>query len=189
MSTKKIDEALGINSIDEFLSDLKIDDSEMSSFSEIDSNVKRCVDNIDGQIAEYNKGGIAKVDIANLDSSLGEIRSLIETSKDTIRHIHEQLVDSELIDSELVSALSKLLEATHLTISEYINLFKDRQAFYDKVRLEMMKHQNKKELMERKHQMDLEKLSMTKKDESNTVEAKNMVAYSQEDITKMINSD
>ena len=79
MSTKKIDEALGINSIDEFLSDLKIDDSEMSSFSEIDSNVKRCVDNIDGQIAEYNKGGITKVDIANLDSSLGEIRSLIET--------------------------------------------------------------------------------------------------------------
>lgn len=43
--------------------------------------------------------------------------------------------------------------------------------------------------MERKHQMDLEKLSMTRKDESNTVEAKNMVAYSQEDITKMINSD
>ena len=78
----------------------------------------------------------------------------------------------------MVSALSKLLEATHLTISEYINLFKDRQAFYDKVRLEMMKHQNKKELMERKHQMDLEKLSMVKKDDSNTVEAKNMVAYS-----------
>lgn len=48
MSTKKIDEALGINSIDEFLSDLKIDDSEISSFTEIDSNVKRCVDNIDG---------------------------------------------------------------------------------------------------------------------------------------------
>ena len=159
MSKKALDEALGIESIDSFLSDLNVDDKEAEELRGVDEKVRESVDRIDTQIAEYKKNGIDAVDVSNIQSSLGELAGLIEVSKNTIKRIYEQLSDSEMmIDSELVGSLSKLLEATHLTISEYITLYRDRMAFYDKVRLETLKHNQKKELMERKHQMDLEKL-------------------------------
>lgn len=117
------------------------------------------------------------MDVSNIQSSLGELAGLIEVSKNTIKRIYDQISDSEMmIDSELVGSLSKLLEATHLTISEYITLYRDRMAFYDKVRLETLKHNQKKELMERKHQMDLEKLD--RKDQGKGVEVENLYGYS-----------
>lgn len=184
MSKKAIDEALGIESIDSFLSDLNVDEKEAQAFREIDGKVKESVDAIDAQVAEYQKNGIQAVDVANIQSSLGELKELIEVSKGTIRRIYDQLTDSEMmIDGELVGSLSKLLEATHLTVSEYITLYRDRMGFYDKVRLEMLKHQQKRELMERKHQMDLEKLD---RKNIQDVPAENLYGFSQEDIVNAL---
>jgi len=185
MGKKEIDKALGIGSIDEFLSDLNIDEKEAEGFRNLDEKVKENVDLIDSQIQEYQENGIQAVDVANIGTSLQELKGLIEISKGTIKRIYEQLTDSEMmIDGELVGSLSKLLEATHLTVSEYINLYRDRMAFYDKVRLEMLKHQQKKELLERKHQMDLEKIDRKSKDEP--IESENLYGYSQEDIVKTL---
>lgn len=187
MSKKAIDEALGIESIDSFLSDLNVDEKEARAFQEIDGKVKENVDAIDAQMAEYQRNGIQAVDVANIQSSLGELKELIEVSKRTIKRIYEQLTDSEMmIDGELVGSLSKLLEATHLTVSEYITLYRDRMSFYDKVRLEMLKHQQKKELMERKHQMDLEKLDRKSVPE---VPAENLYGFSQEDIVNALHKE
>lgn len=188
MSTKSINEALGLGDggIDAFLSDLTVDNASFDQqFSKIDDKVKENVSEIDNQIAQYNAQGIAKVDVANLNSSLSEIKELITLSKGAIKHIYDSLVSSELVDSELAAALSKLMESSHLAIAEYIQLFKDRMTFYDKVRLEMLKFNQKKELMEMKHKLDMEK--MEKKNEEGSIETKNMVSYSQEDITKMLN--
>ena len=185
MGRKEIDKALGIESIDSFLSDLNVDPKETEGFHEIDEKVKENVDRIDSQMAEYGKNGIQAVDIANVGSSLEELKGLIEISKGAIKRIYEQLTDSEMmIDSELVGSLSKLMEATHLTISEYITLYRDRMSFYDKVRLETLKHQMKKELMERKHQMDLEKIDRKGKEEPE--ETENLYGFSQEEIVKTL---
>lgn len=46
MSTKKINEALGIGNVEDFLSDLNIDD-EVKQLNNIDEQVKRNVDKID----------------------------------------------------------------------------------------------------------------------------------------------
>ena len=185
MGKKEIDEALGIGSIDQFLSDLNVDQKEAEGFRNLDEKVKQNVDLIDSQIQEYQENGIQAVDVANIGTSLQELKGLIEISKGTIKRIYEQLTDSEMmIDGELVGSLSKLLEATHLTVSEYINLYRDRMVFYDKVRLEMLKHQQKKELLERKHQMDLEKIDRKSKDEP--IESENLYGYSQEDIVKTL---
>lgn len=47
MGRKEIDEALGIESIDGFLSDLNVDPKEADGFHEVDERVKESVDKID----------------------------------------------------------------------------------------------------------------------------------------------
>lgn len=57
MGTKKINEALGIGNVEDFLSDLNIDD-DVKQLNNIDEQVKHNVDKIDQQIANYKDGGI-----------------------------------------------------------------------------------------------------------------------------------
>ena len=188
MSIQKLNDALGLGDkgIDGFLADLNVDNSSFQDkFSEIDSKVKENVDNIDNQIQEYNKGGLECLDVANLNSSLSELKELIVVSKDVIKQVYETIASSELIDSDLVSSMSNLMEAAHLTIKEYIDLYRDRCNFYDKVRLEQLKQQHKLEQMEIKHKHDMEKLNSTKRNDS--IPVQNMMAYSQEKIVGELN--
>lgn len=185
MSTQKLNEALGIESIDSFLSSLNVDDEKIKSLNDVGEQVKDDIEKIDGEIENYNEKGIDGVNLDNIQQPLGHIRELVDISKETIKYIYTQLLDSELVDSELVSSFSKLLEAVHLQISEYINLYKDRQNFYSKVKLEYIKHQNKLEQIKLKHRLDLERLEKTKP--SDAIAVDNMkVAYSQEDLIKQL---
>ena len=116
MSIQKLNDALGLGDkgIDGFLADLNVDNSSFQDkFSEIDSKVKENVDNIDNQIQEYNKGGLECLDVANLNTSLSELKELIVVSKDVIKQVYETIASSELIDSDLVSSMSNLMEAAH----------------------------------------------------------------------------
>lgn len=47
MSTQKINEALGIESIDSFLSSLNIDDEKINQLGEVDEQVKGDIERID----------------------------------------------------------------------------------------------------------------------------------------------
>jgi hypothetical protein len=184
MSTKKLNEALGINDIDGFLSDLDVKD-DIKQFDDIDEQVRKNADEIDTQIQEYKENGVQGVNFTNIQTSLKEIRELIDISKDTIRHVYEQIVSSELCDPDAVQALGKILEATHLTVSEYINLYKDRLAFYDKVKFEQIKHSHDMEKIKYKHELDMKKLES--KQVSQTIDMSgSSSAYSQEDIIKSL---
>lgn len=185
MSTQKINEALGIESIDSFLSTLNIDNDKIDQLNQVDEQVKNDIQKIDAQVDNYNKNGITKVDIDDIQQSLGHIKELVDISKETIRYIYQQLIDSELIDSELVGSFSKLLEAVHLQISEYIGLYKDRQNFFYKIKLEAIKQENKLEQMRLKNELEIEKFERTKKNDAVTVD--NMtVPYSQEELIKQL---
>ena len=185
MSTKKINEALGIESIDSFLSSLNVDDDKINQLNQVDEQVKGDIERIDAQMDNYKNGGIEKVNLDDISTSLGHIKELVDVSKETIRYIYQQIIDSELVDSELVGSFSKLLEAVHIQISEYIGLYKDRQNFYYKVKLEAIKQQNKLEQMRLKQEFDLEKIEKSKKNDAVTVD--NMtVPYSQEDLIKQL---
>lgn len=185
MSTQKLNEALGIESIDSFLSSLDVDDAKVKSLSQLDDDVKADLQKIDQQVDNYKEGGLAQTNLDDIEQSLGHIRELIDVSKNTIRYVYQQLVDSELVDSELVGSFSKLLEAVHIQISEYIGLYKDRQNFYSKVKLEAIKHRNKMEELRLKQKLDIEKINQTKK--SDAVDVDNMkVAYSQEDLIQSL---
>ena len=71
----------------------------------------------------------------DLDSTMSEIEELISLSKKMFKHVYESICSSDLIDSELVSSISKLLEGIHINIAEFISLYKDKQRYVDKVRL------------------------------------------------------
>lgn len=185
MSTQKLNEALGIESIDSFLSSLDVDKEKIEQLNNLDDQVKEDIQKIDAQIDNYREKGIVHVNIDDIQYSLGHIKELVEVSKDTIRYIYNQLIDSELIDSELVGSFSKLLEAVHIQISEYIQLYKDRQNFLYKMQLEAVKQKNKLEQIRLKHELDMQKEELKNKNSAVTVD--NMkVAYSQEELIQQL---
>jgi hypothetical protein len=50
-------------------------------------------------------------------------------------NIYENIITSDLIDSELIGAASKLLESIHINVAEFISFYKDKQRYMDKIRL------------------------------------------------------
>ena len=186
MGVKEVNEALGISSIDNFLKDLSTDDPNIGKMDEVDEKVMENVRKIDTSIQHYDKGELEQVDMAEIRNSLDEIRELIESSKDVIKYTHEQICNSELLDPEVIQAFSKVLESAHLTISEYVGLYKDRMAFYDKVRLKMMDFEQKKELLRMKHDLDMQKAEAKK---SKDVPDSNTFTFSQEDIIKTLDRE
>jgi len=51
------------------------------------------------------------------------------------KHIYSGIIATDLIDSELVGAAAKMLESIHINIKEFIDMYKDRQRYVDKVKL------------------------------------------------------
>lgn len=160
----KLDAALGITpdkSIDDFLESLSMEnDSAKNAVNKIDDSVKEEVSTIDNAIKEitvsddYNQKALSLIAI---ETSLKNIDELITISKEVIKHIYENIVCTELVDSELIHAAAAFIESCHLNVKEYIDLYKDRLKFYDKVRFEMLQQQNRLELVREKHKLDMEK--------------------------------
>ena len=160
----KLDAALGISSnssIDDFLNSLTMEnDSAKNAVNKIDDTVKEEVSTIDNAIkdmsinSDYDKKTMSLIAI---ETSLKNIDELISISKEVIKHIYENIVCTELVDSELIHAAAAFIESCHLNVKEYIDLYKDRLKFYDKVRFEMLQQQNRLQVLREKHKLDMEK--------------------------------
>ena len=159
----KIDNLLGITgTIDDFLDTLSVD-TITDKFKEVDSKIHTELSVFDENAANANA-----IDDKGLRTSLQNIDELIDTSKQILKHVHSCIVTTDLCDSELIQAFSKLLEAAHVTISEYISLYKNRLNFYDKLKMVTYQHNLQMKRMELKHQQDLEKMRL--KNEQNVVD-------------------
>ena len=179
----KLDAALGIEqdtSIDDFLESLTLDnDSAKNAVDKIDETIKKEVSSIDANI-----DSIQKIDdfsrqsesLIEIKKSLSNIDELISISKEIIKHIYEGVVSTELVDSETIHAAATLIESCHLNVKEYIDLYKDRLKFCEKVQLEMLKHKNNLEILEKKHQYDMEKATQ------NAIDATGGVVYDHDEI-------
>lgn len=192
MSKEKIDEALGIKSdqsIDEFLDGLSLDTEKLEdTFKTIDSGVQGAVEKINEGFKAVQKApdgsNASLLAIKDIDLSLKEVEDLIGLSKKIFKHVYESVVTSDLIDSEVIGATAKLLESIHINIAEFISVYKDKQKYYDKIKIMIFQQDQKKELMLLKHKLDMEK-AQAKLDDG-AVDAEGTLAYSQEDITKML---
>lgn len=159
----KIDNLLGITgTFDDFLDTLSVD-TISDKFKEVDDKIHVELSAFDENAANANA-----IDDKALRTSLQNIDELIDTSKQILKHVHSCIVTTDLCDSELIQAFSKLLEAAHVTISEYISLYKNRLNFYDKLKMVTYQHSLQIKRMELKHQQDLEKMRL--KNEQNAVD-------------------
>lgn len=186
MSKQKIDELLGISEgIDAYLDTLSVD-TVTDKFKNVDDNVNTAIQTIDAQLSSYNIQNVSSINIPVIESSLNEIHDLINQSKEIIKHVHDSIVTTDLLDSETIDSFSHLLEAAHLMITEYINLYKDRLAFLDKIKYAIFQQEQKKELLMLKHKLEIEKIKL--KGEPDAVDAE-MMPYSIEDITKAMHKE
>lgn len=199
-SKDKIDAVLGITggkSVDDFLDSLSLDtEAIQETMSSIDDSVKNSIQKIDNAASQLQKSQETSVQNANqesssilqlkdIDLSMQQIEEMIQLSKKMFKHIAESILTTDLVDSELVGAASKLLESIHINISEFIQLYRSKQQFVDKIKVMIFQQEQKKELMMLKHKLDLEKLQMKSQD-AKAVEAEGLVTYSQESIVKAI---
>lgn len=188
-STKqKLDQLLGISedqTIDDFLSDLETNTDKVSGvLSSIDNEVKQSLTKVDDNLNKLSCHNVGEVDMlttSQVEDGLNEIRSLIDTSKRVIQQVYESICTTDLIDSELIQAFAKLIEATHVNIADYIDLYKQRVQYYDKIKLLAFDHQNRIERMRIKQQLDIE----TAKAKNTNVVPEGMVSFDYDDIQKM----
>lgn len=193
MTTKeKIDQALGIapgQSIDEFLDQLTVDcpNAISAAMSNIDSTVKNNIQDVDKKLSSIQNGTVpSSLAVDDINTSLVEINDLICVSKKIFTHCYNNIISSDLLDSELISATAKLLESIHISITEFIDLYKERIRYFDKIKMMQLQQEHRKELMELKHKHDLELIQARNSDKTNEIDAENLVSYSQESIIKMM---
>lgn len=164
---EKLNNLLGISNdqtIDDFLDDLDVDAEQVSSaLSSIDNGVKETVQNLETNMSKLsaNLGENDLVTVGQVEQNLSELKELIDTSKRVIQHVYESIVTSDLVDSELIQAMAKLIEATHINIADYIDIYKQKIAFFDKVKLLNLQHQHKSDLLKQKFEY-AEKLQKSK---------------------------
>ena len=196
-SKEKMDAVLGITggqSVDDFLDDLKLDTDKIeNTMSGIDEAVKSSIESIDQSMQQIKQNGTSSpstlLQLSDMELSLKEVEELISLSKQMFKHIANNILSSDLIDSELVRAASVLMESIHVNIAEFIQLYKNKQAFVDKVRFAVLQQNQKKELLELKHKHDMEKIKASKTDDDNTIDGSGLVTYSQDEIVKLLDNN
>lgn len=185
---QKLDELLGISAdqtIDDFLADLDADAGQVSAvLSSLDGEMKSTVQKVDAGIHQLsaNVGEHDLMTVSQVEESLSELRSLIDTSKRVIQHVYESICTTDLVDSELIQAMAKLIEATHINIADYIDLYKQRVQYYDRVKLMAFDHQNRIQRMKLKHELDMQ----AAKTKNATDVPEGMVSFSYDDVSKMV---
>jgi len=64
-----------------------------------------------------------------------EIEEMIDLSKKLFKHIYNNVITSDLIDSELIESAAKMLESIHINIAEFLEMYRERQRFIEKIKL------------------------------------------------------
>ena len=122
-----------------------------------------------------------------MDHSLKEIEDMVYLAKDVMKHVSESILATPLIDSEAVQAYSKLMESIHISISEFIGVYRDKQNFINKVKFAMFDLENKKQLAKYKHDLALDMMKAKEGPKSIDADVVNTNLWKQEDITKLLN--
>ena len=182
-ATEKLNEALGVESIDEMLDSISLDtpDEITTLNNNISQAIEKSSNQIDTQITDYNNG--KDISLPLMEQSLNEISELINVSKAIIKKVYENIATNEFVDSELVTAASQLIQSTHMSVSTYIDLYKEKKRFYNGVAMKMLDHKNKLELLQRKHEYKMIELEKGSKSES---EVDDKINFSQAGIMKAL---
>ena len=189
---EKIDSILGITggkSVDEFLDGLSLDANRIQqAIEDIDDNVKDGLSKIDEKSIEIigdSNSQSSILQLKNMELSLKEIEDMIGLSKQIFKHVAESILATDLIDSELVHAMSVLMNTIQSNISEFVSLYKSKQNFIDKVKFSILQQEQKKELLQYKHELEMQKLKASNSDNAIDVTGDTRI-YRQEEVLNIL---
>ena len=165
---EKLDAVFGITNgqdIDTFLDGLSLNDAEstkdaalssIDQLSAIERQMQEKMSEIQGMPTSMALPmSDLSIQMMSMDHSLKELEEMVDLSKDVIKHVHSSILATPLIDSEAVQAYSKLVESIHISISEFIGVYRDKQNFINKVKFAIFDKEQKKELL--RYKADLQK--------------------------------
>ena len=164
------------------------------------------IDDVKNQIQKYGIGSLTpnrdengsasqRIDsLVNVENAFKSIEDLVDTTKNMIANVYGIISSCDVLDSETVAATASLIGETRQLIAEYTSLFKQRIKFFDNVKMEMLKQQHRKELLDLKQKYDLDKIerkgSVPAQAQEVTGQNPNvppgMVSMSTEDMLKML---
>jgi hypothetical protein len=191
---EKLDEKLGIKDITEIFNQNDIDailkDSKIE-IDKIDNKIKNKAKEIDTKI-DTNKELIttcpATVQLTNnkiydLEESLSEISFLVNKSRDIITNLYTYITNTDFVDPDIISSTAKMIEASRIVISDYLELYKEKLRMIHSFNMEIQKHKNKLELEEHKAAL---KLKYALKDKPIDTKSRDMVPYIQEQVVQLM---
>jgi hypothetical protein len=187
-STQKINEVLGISNINDILESLNVeknDDALNKTLIEIDDHVKNQMEVINKQTQLYQTGQ-NNFNVHTMESALNEISSIIDVSKGIIQKVYDYIITSDLMDPDVIGSAAKMIEATRIAVSDYVEMYKSQIAFFNSIQMEMIKQNNKKELLLYKQQLDIEKAIKLNGDDTGSPDDVNMMEYTQERIIQAL---
>jgi len=113
-----------------------------------------------------------------------ELSSLISAGKQIVNNLSYVDINAE----GALSGIASVLASVRQMLNDFNKIHQDHLKFIRQKDLEQMKINAKREAMERKHQMDLEKIKLLKGDVADAVDidGRPKVAYSQQELVKLI---
>jgi len=192
---EKLDEKLGIKDLSEIFDQTDIDailkDSKIE-IANIDHKIKEKAKEIDEKINENTElitistSGTMVLPankIYDLEESLGEISFLANKSRDIITNLYKYITNTDFVDPDIISSTAKMIEASRIVISDYIELYKEKIRMIHSFNMEMQKHKNRLELEQYKAEL---KFKYADKGPAIDAESKDMVPYIQEQIINIM---
>ena len=195
---EKLDEKLGIKDINDIFDQDDIDailkDSKIE-IDNIDNKIKNKAKEIDikidpkSEVITASNTVSATIQLSNdkiydLNESLSELSTLVNTSRNIITNLYKYITNTDFVDPDVISSTAKMIEASRIVISDYLELYKEKMRMVNAYNMEMQKHKNRLEL--EAHKAELKHKYALKNDETDT-KTLDMVPYIQEQIVDLIN--
>jgi len=113
--------------------------------------------------------------LVNVENAFKSIEDLVDSTKQMLVNVYSIISSCDVLDSETVGAAAALIGETRQLIAEYTSLFKQRIKFFDNVKMETLKQQHRKELLQMKYDLDEKKwnLQHTQPAQAEVVEGQN----------------
>lgn len=115
------------------------------------------IEDMKNEVAEV-KTGIqtvrAKGDPITNGEFFVEMGDLTSRATSVLDECKKDIERSSILDAELISSYASLIKATRDIISDYIEIYRDRQKHLDKIELEERKQEHRKEIIILKDNLD-----------------------------------
>lgn len=144
----------------------KLIEETKSKVDEIDEKFQenfQVIDKAKTQIQTSSRDGDGSASVridnlVNVEGAFKSIEDLVDTTKQMITNVYGIISSCDVLDSETVAASAALIGETRQLIAEYTSLYKQRVKFFDNVKMEMLKQEHRKEILDIKQRYDLEKM-------------------------------